>query len=86
MRRAANCDGICPETTLDGLSEMLEGVSALRGSLEDYEVVVRGSAADDPVPWQERGATWWLTQFSEDAGFDEVLSVVEAGPARGPSG
>jgi hypothetical protein len=33
------------------------------GGLEGFDVVVQGSAGNDPAPWSEAGATWWLSAF-----------------------
>ncbi|MBF6555957.1 MAG: LLM class flavin-dependent oxidoreductase [Acidimicrobiales bacterium] len=33
------------------------------GSLDSFDVVVQRPAGDDPEPWREAGATWWLAAF-----------------------
>ena len=83
MRRAARHDGICPETTIDGLREMLTRIEAERGTLDGYDVVVRGAPGDDPAPWAAAGATWWLVHVPEMANAVEAEAVIRLGPSTG---
>jgi len=80
MSRAARYEGICPETTIEGLGEMLRLIGAERGGLDGYDVVVRGEPGDDPAPWQAAGATWWLLQVAPGAGVGKVRAIIEEGP------
>jgi len=80
MSRPARYEGVCPETTLEGLAEMRRLIAAERGSLEGYDVVVRGKPGDDPTPWRLAGATWWLLQVAPGATVGDVRAVIEQGP------
>jgi alkanesulfonate monooxygenase SsuD/methylene tetrahydromethanopterin reductase-like flavin-dependent oxidoreductase (luciferase family) len=82
MARAARYDGLCPETTPDGLREMLRLIAAERGNLEGFDVVARGKKGDDPGPWLSAGATWWLQQVGSDAGVRQVEALIEHGPVQ----
>lgn len=81
LRRAARCDGLFPidRSTPDELREMLATVAGLRGSLEDYDVVVTNPAGTDPGPWAAAGATWCLTGFGTDPTAAEVRAAIAAG-------
>ncbi len=83
MRRAARHDGICPETTVDGLREMLAAIEAERGSLTGFDVVVRGTPGDDPTAWANAGATWWLVHVPEMATAADTEAVIRSGPPAG---
>jgi len=80
LRRAARFDGLCPETTPDGLREMLAEIERHRGNLENFEVAVGGRPGDDPEPFRQAGATWWLVTLPE------ITSVKEATDAISRSG
>lgn len=82
MARAARYDGICPETTPDGLREMLRLITAARGSLEGFDVVARGRPGDDPAPWRSAGATWWVEELASGAGIGDVEALIRRGPVR----
>jgi alkanesulfonate monooxygenase SsuD/methylene tetrahydromethanopterin reductase-like flavin-dependent oxidoreductase (luciferase family) len=82
MSRAARYDGICPETTLTGLAEMLGMIAVERGNLESFDVVARGKPGDDPGPWQSAGATWWLLEVPSGAGVSDVEALIAQGPVR----
>ncbi|MEV0087002.1 LLM class flavin-dependent oxidoreductase [Saccharopolyspora sp. NPDC050642] len=77
LRRAARFDGVCPETTPDGLREMLRSIERSRGGLRDYDVAVGGAPGDDPAPYREAGATWWLVQFPELTSVHEVTAAID---------
>ncbi|WP_067478851.1 LLM class flavin-dependent oxidoreductase [Actinomadura hibisca] len=81
LRRAARFDGLCPETTPDGLREMLAEIERRRGGLDGFEVAVGGPPGDDPEPYRQAGATWWLVQFPEITSVAEVAAVIAAGVA-----
>lgn len=85
MRRAAGFDGICPETTREGLVEMLTKITAERGSLDGFDVVIRGVPGANPLPWQEAGATWWLTDLGPGFALQDIEAVIDSGPPRSPA-
>ncbi|MGW5876584.1 LLM class flavin-dependent oxidoreductase [Nocardiopsis terrae] len=82
LRRAARFDGLCPEAAPEELGEMLAVVAEHRGGLRGFEVAVGGPVGQDPEPYREAGATWWLHQFPEVTTRAEVESAI-AGPAPG---
>lgn len=78
LRRAARHDGVFP-IDLDEpaqLAEMLAFVSAERGGLDGYEVVVTNPAGTDEAPWVEAGATWCLTGFGTDPTAEAVRTAI----------
>ena len=83
MARAARFDGLCPETTIEGLAAMVADVAAHRGGLAGFDVVARGAPGDDPAPWAAAGATWWLTTLPVRSSAAAVRAVIAAGPPRG---
>jgi len=80
LRRAARYDGICPETTPDGLDRMLDVITCERGSLDGFDVAIQGKPGCDPAPWEEHGATWWLMDFPEVTSAASVRAVIRRGP------
>ena len=66
LERAARYDGVFPielESPAD-LAAACSFVAERRpDGLDGFEVVVQGSAGDDPRPWADAGATWWLNGF-----------------------
>ncbi|MBO2448059.1 LLM class flavin-dependent oxidoreductase [Actinomadura barringtoniae] len=81
LRRAARFDGLCPETTPDGLRAMLAEIERQRGCLEHYEVAVGGRPGDDPEPFREAGATWWLVTLPEITTVKEAMDAINrSGP------
>ena len=84
LRRAARWDGLFP-VELPGpeaLAELAAEVGELRpeGS-GPFDLVVEIAAGDDPVPWEEAGATWVLTSgFSLPPKEAEVRAAIAAGP------
>ncbi|QVQ50468.1 LLM class flavin-dependent oxidoreductase [Spiractinospora alimapuensis] len=77
MRRAARFDGLCPETTPEGLAEMLAGIGERRGGLDGFDVAAAGPPGQDPEPYRAVGATWWLVQLPEITTVDEVTAEIE---------
>ena len=80
LRRAARWDGLFP-IDLPGpeaLTEYAAAVEELRGSLDDYDLVVEGPPGADPAPWEAAGATWFLTAFDLQATAAEVREAIEA--------
>ncbi|HET9061185.1 MAG TPA: LLM class flavin-dependent oxidoreductase [Acidimicrobiales bacterium] len=81
MRRAAGNDGLFPDrVSPEALKEMLSLVAAARGSLDGFDVVAKGPPGDDPAPWLEAGATWWLVAPPADMALAEVREVARRGP------
>ncbi|GAB3663879.1 hypothetical protein GCM10027589_27660 [Actinocorallia lasiicapitis] len=76
LRRAARFDGLCPETTPDGLREMLAIIASHRGDLTGFEVAVSGLQHADPEPFRAAGATWWLVQFPEITTRQDVVAAI----------
>lgn len=81
LRRAAKWDGVFlidlggPQDLAAAAAE----IRAERGSLDGYDVVCNGRSIDDPGPWRDAGATWWLVDpYSHDP--DVVRSIITAGP------
>jgi alkanesulfonate monooxygenase SsuD/methylene tetrahydromethanopterin reductase-like flavin-dependent oxidoreductase (luciferase family) len=85
IRRAARFEGWFPIDLPDpdALAEGIDMVAAARGGdLAGFDVVVHGTAGDDPTPWRAAGATWWLTQFDPwHVTEEEVARAIAAGPA-----
>jgi alkanesulfonate monooxygenase SsuD/methylene tetrahydromethanopterin reductase-like flavin-dependent oxidoreductase (luciferase family) len=83
VRRAARWDGLFPIDLPgpDALAELANEVRGMRGSDDQFELVVEippNAAAD---PWEAAGATWVLTGFgSPPLRLAEVREAVEAGP------
>jgi hypothetical protein len=44
-------------------------------------VVVTHPPGPDPEPWEQAGATWFLTGFGQSPTEDEVRAAIDAGPA-----
>lgn len=82
IRRAAALDGLVPETDPAGLRAMIEAVSAIRGNLDQLDVVSAGSQGDDPSPFFEAGATWLLTALPEVCTLVQALRIANSGPPR----
>ncbi len=82
VRRAARFEGICPETTPEGLEWMLDLIRRKRGDLDGFEIVIPGDPGEDPAPWRRLGATWWITALPDAADAAAVRAVIAAGPLR----
>lgn len=86
LRRAAALDGLFPvDTTPERLRVMVETVRELRGSLEGYDVAatVRPEAAGaDVAAFASAGATWAMWSFGVHSTREDVLRVIEEGPAH----
>lgn len=82
IARAARWDGMFPiELGVPAdCAELAARVAELRGGLDGFDIVVQGESADDPTPWEEAGATWWLTSFPYTVGRAQVEQAVAAGP------
>lgn len=80
-RRAGRYDGIVPiEVDPETLAMQLEAVVEVRGSLDGFDVAVPGDADQDPRPYVDVGATWWLV--SPPQTLDSTRSVIANGPPR----
>ncbi|MCW3015762.1 MAG: luciferase [Solirubrobacterales bacterium] len=88
MLRAARYDGWFP-IELEGPEQLAAGVQTIQaerraaGRDGAFDVVVTGGPEEDPRPWREAGATWWLTGFSLQPGLAEVRAAIDAGPPAG---
>jgi alkanesulfonate monooxygenase SsuD/methylene tetrahydromethanopterin reductase-like flavin-dependent oxidoreductase (luciferase family) len=84
MRRAARWDGLFPidQEEPEQLAEMVAYVHEHRpGDAGPFEiVVVDEDAGVDPRPWEEAGATWFLTGFGSTPREADVRDAIEAGP------
>lgn len=82
VQRAARWDGLFPIDlpSPDALSELRETVSALRGSVDGFDLIVEISPGDHVEPWTRAGATWVLTSFGRTPQVDQVRAAILAGP------
>jgi alkanesulfonate monooxygenase SsuD/methylene tetrahydromethanopterin reductase-like flavin-dependent oxidoreductase (luciferase family) len=83
VRRAAQWDGWFPIgfEQPDDLVEMLVYAHEHRNADGPFDVAVQGLADDDPRPWFDAGATWWLVRFEPfDLHVADVRAVIENGP------
>jgi alkanesulfonate monooxygenase SsuD/methylene tetrahydromethanopterin reductase-like flavin-dependent oxidoreductase (luciferase family) len=82
VRRAARYDGLFP-IDLPGpeaLAELAAELDAMRAGNGPFDLVVEGEAGADPAPWEEAGATWFLTSFGSQPTRAEVEQAIDAGP------
>jgi alkanesulfonate monooxygenase SsuD/methylene tetrahydromethanopterin reductase-like flavin-dependent oxidoreductase (luciferase family) len=82
VRRAARYDGLFP-IDLPGpeaLAELRSEIDAMRDGDAPFDLVVEGDPGDDPAPWTEAGATWFLTSFGRQPTRAEVEAAIDAGP------
>ncbi len=85
VRRAAKWDGWFPIglDRPDDLVAMLEYARSHRATDAPFDVAVQGLADDDPRPWRDAGATWWLVRFEPfGVSVADVRAVVDNGPPR----
>ena len=65
----------------DQLVEMLDVVAGHRGSSAPLAVATHGAPDEDPQPWADAGATWWLVRFDPfTVSVDHVRGVIAGGP------
>jgi hypothetical protein len=86
LRRAASHDGVfaIQVGTPEALVRLRQVVTDAGARRDGFDVVVQGAPEDDPAPWEEAGATWWLTQLGPyHLELSEVGAVIQAGPRRG---
>ncbi len=86
VRRAAQWDGWFPIALerphqLAELLVVAKEAGAPVGA--GFDVAVQGLPGDDPAPWVDAGATWWLVRFEPWApSRAEVMDAIVAGPPR----
>jgi alkanesulfonate monooxygenase SsuD/methylene tetrahydromethanopterin reductase-like flavin-dependent oxidoreductase (luciferase family) len=82
LRRAARYEGLFPIDlpNPDALAQMADELKAMREGDGHFDLVVEGDAGDDPTPWAEAGATWFLTDFGRQPTRSEVEAAIDAGP------
>jgi alkanesulfonate monooxygenase SsuD/methylene tetrahydromethanopterin reductase-like flavin-dependent oxidoreductase (luciferase family) len=78
VRRALEWDGLFP-IDLPGPEALAELVTEVRAERpgDDFEIVVTNPAGTDPRPWEEAGATWCLTGFSNQPRLAEVEEAID---------
>lgn len=82
VRRAARYDGLFP-IELPGpeaLAELAGEVREQRGGVDGFDLVVTEPPGTDPDPWEQAGATWFLTGFGKSPSEREVREAIAAGP------
>ncbi|WP_270072037.1 LLM class flavin-dependent oxidoreductase [Streptomonospora mangrovi] len=82
LRRAARFDGLCPETSPEGLRGMLAEIERRRGGLDGFDVAVGGPPGADPAPYRDAGATWWVMRFPDTVGARDVSAALDRFDAR----
>lgn len=103
MRRAARWDAAVPITYVGGaltrpsasdIAEVRDFVSAQRGSLDGYDLVVWAEVAVDPATaaaelsdYEDAGATWWIeTARPGPDWYGGLRRRIAAGPSGSPQG
>jgi alkanesulfonate monooxygenase SsuD/methylene tetrahydromethanopterin reductase-like flavin-dependent oxidoreductase (luciferase family) len=85
LRRAARHDGLFPVNVEhpDQVAEMVATVTDLRpDATAPYDVAVALPPGEDPLPYAEVGATWWMPDVDPEAfSLDQVHGIVRDGPA-----
>jgi alkanesulfonate monooxygenase SsuD/methylene tetrahydromethanopterin reductase-like flavin-dependent oxidoreductase (luciferase family) len=90
LKRAAQYDGLFEIgfSSPDQLAQAVAEVSELRsGSTTPFEIVVDFPPGEDPAPWADAGATWFMTRISPwDRDLSDAREVerVQALAAAGP--
>lgn len=85
LRRAARWDGLflIAHESPDQLEEAASFIAAQRAAgLDGFDLVVNTPYGTDPRPWEEAGATWWLTEMPYDVDVGRVWETARAGPPR----
>jgi alkanesulfonate monooxygenase SsuD/methylene tetrahydromethanopterin reductase-like flavin-dependent oxidoreductase (luciferase family) len=83
VRRAARWDGWFPIAlpAPDALAAELDYALQHRDTDEPFAVAVQGLADEDPAPWFDAGATWWLVRFDPfTVRAADVRAAIENGP------
>jgi alkanesulfonate monooxygenase SsuD/methylene tetrahydromethanopterin reductase-like flavin-dependent oxidoreductase (luciferase family) len=87
MLRAARYDGWFP-IELDGPDALRAGIAeiaavrAAAGAPAAFDVAVTTDDGEDPRPWADAGATWWLEGFGLSPDLERVRRTIAAGPRR----
>jgi alkanesulfonate monooxygenase SsuD/methylene tetrahydromethanopterin reductase-like flavin-dependent oxidoreductase (luciferase family) len=84
LARAGRLDGVFV-IHLEEPDELVAALEILGGGSRrpGFDVVVEGWPGADPRPWEQAGATWWFTRFSQfTTTAAELRAVIEAGPPR----
>jgi alkanesulfonate monooxygenase SsuD/methylene tetrahydromethanopterin reductase-like flavin-dependent oxidoreductase (luciferase family) len=84
LARAARWDGLFPIELPgpDALAELVAETTGLRADADTkFDVVVTHPPGTDPEPWEQAGATWFLTGFGQSPTEDELRAAIDAGPA-----
>jgi alkanesulfonate monooxygenase SsuD/methylene tetrahydromethanopterin reductase-like flavin-dependent oxidoreductase (luciferase family) len=84
VRRAVKWDGWFPiglGSPAELTAELAYAQTVRDPAAGPWEVAVQGLPEEDPCPWADAGATWWLVRF-EPFGLPaaHVRAVAEAGP------
>jgi alkanesulfonate monooxygenase SsuD/methylene tetrahydromethanopterin reductase-like flavin-dependent oxidoreductase (luciferase family) len=84
IRRAARFDGLflIDIDRPDQLREAQSLVAAVRGTIDGFDFVAQGTPDEDPTPWSDAGATWWMTKTPYDTGPEAVMEAARNGPPR----
>jgi alkanesulfonate monooxygenase SsuD/methylene tetrahydromethanopterin reductase-like flavin-dependent oxidoreductase (luciferase family) len=84
LQRAARYAGFVPVnlTGPDQLAAAVAELGRLRGERDwPFEVVVPLPVGEDPTPYADAGATWWLPELDpERLSVAETRALIEAGP------
>ncbi len=85
LRRAARHDGVFPVQvdSPDQLAEMAARVHALRGDHPGpFDVAVGGPPGSDPTPYEQAGATWWMSSLPVITTADAARGALRDGPPK----
>jgi alkanesulfonate monooxygenase SsuD/methylene tetrahydromethanopterin reductase-like flavin-dependent oxidoreductase (luciferase family) len=77
VRRATRFDGLFP-IDLPGPEALAELAAEVPGP--PFDIVVTNPPDTDPQPWEDAGATWGLTGFTNQPQVDQVRAAIGAGP------
>jgi alkanesulfonate monooxygenase SsuD/methylene tetrahydromethanopterin reductase-like flavin-dependent oxidoreductase (luciferase family) len=79
VRRALEWDGVFPIDLPgpDELAQLTEEVRAERPDVDSFDIVVTNPADVDPAPWEQAGATWYLTGFGQQPTLAEVAAAID---------
>ena len=83
LRRAARYDGFFP-VNLESVDDFVHAVATVRALRGDnpapFDIAVELPPDSDVAPYEEAGATWWMTEFEPGSSLREVLGVLREGP------
>jgi len=81
VRRAARLDGLFPvDSTLDQVVAMVETITAIRGSIDGYDVAMPAEAGSDASAYAEAGITWTMWSFEPTDPLADIRALVDGGP------